>query len=68
MEANLSEDPKKVDEITPELLEEIQKRYEEVGNLKKVAKEYHISATRLRKEGIQTKNTKKDYSTENLTS
>lgn len=43
-------------EITPELLEQIQQRYNEIGNIKIVAKEFHISGTRLRKEGLQLKN------------
>ena len=67
MEAGLSSDPKKIDTITPELLEKIQNRYNEVGNLKKVAKEYHISATRLREAGIQVKVAKKDYSERTIT-
>lgn len=43
----------KVIEITPELLEKIQQRYDEVGSIKKVAAEFHISAPRLRKCGLQ---------------
>lgn len=49
----VSENPKKIDEITPELLEKIQNRYFEIKNLQKVAKEFHISASRLRKAGIK---------------
>lgn len=67
MEAGLSENSKKVDEITPELLEEIQARYEEVGNVKKVAKEYHVSATRLREAGLKLKVSKKDCSEKSIT-
>lgn len=57
IEAGLSENPKKV-QITPELIEEIQRRYNEIGNLKKVAEEYHVAATTLRKHGLQVKNGK----------
>ena len=57
IEAGLSENPKKV-QITPELIEEIQRRYNEIGNLKEVAKEYHVAATTLRKHGLQVKNGK----------
>lgn len=57
VEAGLSENSKKV-QITPELIEEIQRRYNEIGNLKEVAKEYHIAATTLRKHGLQVKNGK----------
>lgn len=39
--------PKK--ELTPELLDEIQNRYNEIHNIKKVAKEFGISYERLRK-------------------
>lgn len=60
-EAGLSSDPKKIDVLTPELLKEIQERYNEVGNLKKVAKEYHTSATRLREAGIEVLKPQKDY-------
>lgn len=63
----LSENSKKIEDITPELLEKIQRRYEEVGNLKKVAKEFHTSATRLRKAGLQVKNPQKNYIKEKLT-
>lgn len=47
--------PTKIVQVTPELLEEIQKRYDEIGSIKKVAKEFHISATRLRVLGLQVK-------------
>ena len=47
--------PIKIIQVTPELLEEIQKRYDEIGNIKKVAKEFHISTTRLRVLGLQVK-------------
>lgn len=57
MEMGLSENPKKV-ELTTDLLEEIQSRYNEVGNIKKVSEEYHIAVTTLRKNGIQVKNGK----------
>ena len=67
IEAGLSEDPKKVIEFTPELLEEIQNRYNEIGNIKKVAKEYNTSATRLREAGIEVKKAQKDYSVKSLT-
>lgn len=67
MEYGLSEDPKKVNEITPELLQTIQKRYDEVGNVKKVAKEFHVSATRLRKAGLQVTKPQKDYQIKGLT-
>lgn len=66
-EAGLSENPKKVDNITPELLKEIQERYNEVGNLKKVAKEYHITPTRLREAGLQVVHPQKDYSERTIT-
>lgn len=46
--------------ITPELLLEIQKRYEEVGSIKKVAKEYHTSLTRLRTLGLKLINKPKN--------
>lgn len=62
IEAGVSEDPKKVKIITPELLSKIQERYNEVGNLKSVAKEYHISASRLREAGIQVNKPQKNYS------
>ena len=32
-----------VKELTPELKKEIQKKYDEIGNIKKIAKIYHIS-------------------------
>lgn len=67
MEAGLSENSKKIDEITPKLLEEIQKKYEEVGNLKKVAKEYHVSATRLREAGLQIVKPKKEIKERSVT-
>lgn len=63
MEYGVSENPTKVDQLTPELLETIQNRYNEIGNIKTVAKEFHISATRLRKAGIQVNKPNKDYST-----
>lgn len=66
-EAGLSENPKKVDNITPEFLKEIQERYNEVGNLKKVAKEYHITPTRLREAGLQVVHPQKDYSERTIT-
>lgn len=36
-------------ELTDNLLEQIQKRYDEIGNIKIVAKEFHISYNRLSK-------------------
>lgn len=38
-----------VKELTPELKKEIQKKYDEIGNIKKIAKIYHISYQRLKK-------------------
>lgn len=38
-----------IKELTPELKEEIQNKYDEIGNIKKVAKIYRISYERLRK-------------------
>lgn len=38
-----------VKELTPELKKEIQKKYDEIGNIKKIAKIYHISYERLKK-------------------
>lgn len=38
-----------VKELTPKLKEEIQKKYDEIGNIKKIAKIYHISYERLKK-------------------
>jgi hypothetical protein len=55
----VSKDPRKVNEITPDLLQEIQERYNELKSLKKVAKEYHISAKRLRIAGIEILNPQK---------
>lgn len=55
MQAGLSEKSKKIDEITPEILELAQKRYEELGNIKKVAKELHVSYQRLVDAGLQLK-------------
>jgi 5-methylcytosine-specific restriction endonuclease McrA len=55
MQAGLSENPKKIDEITPEILEFAQKRYDEIGNIKKVAKELHVSYQRLVDAGLQIK-------------
>lgn len=55
----VSNDPRKVNEITPDLLQEIQERYNELKSLKKVAKEYHISAKRLRIAGIEILNPQK---------
>lgn len=49
-------DVKPIKDITPELLDEIQQRYNEIGNIKKVAKEFGISYTRLRKYGLQLNN------------
>lgn len=46
-------DYKPIVDITPKLLEQIQKRYNEIGNIKKIAKEFGISYDRLRKSGIQ---------------
>lgn len=63
----LSENPKKVDKITPELLQLIQERYNEIGNVKKVAKEFHISATRLRRAGLKVTNPQKDYQIKDIT-
>lgn len=67
LEHGLSENSKKVEELTPELLQQIQLRYNEVGNLKRVAKEFHTSATRLRKAGIKVIKPHKDYSANNIT-
>lgn len=68
IQAGLSENPKKIDEITPELLQELQKRYYELGSIKKVAKEFHISHERLRKAGLQIKErTKKERKEGELT-
>ena len=53
MQAGLSEYPKKIDEITPEILELAQKRYNEFGNVMKVAKEFHVSYQRLTNAGLQ---------------
>jgi hypothetical protein len=55
MQAGLSEDPKKLDEITPEILEYAQKQYDIIGNIKVVAKELHVSYQRLIKAGVQIK-------------
>lgn len=55
----VSKDPRKVNEITPDLLQEIQGRYNELKSLKKVVKEYHISAKRLRMAGIEILNPQK---------
>ena len=38
-----------IKKLTPELIEEIQDKYNEIGNLKKVVKLYHISFERLSK-------------------
>ena len=38
-----------IKKLTPELIEEIQTKYNEIGNLKKVVKLYHISFERLSK-------------------
>ena len=38
-----------IKELTPELKEEIQNKYNEIGNIKKIAKIYHISYNRLKK-------------------
>ena len=38
-----------IKKLTPELIEEIQSKYNEIGNLKKVVKLYHISFERLSK-------------------
>ena len=38
-----------IKKLTPELIEEIQAKYNEIGNLKKVVKLYHISFKRLSK-------------------
>ena len=43
----------KVIHINDELMQKIQQRYNEVKNIKIVAKEFHISASRLRKNGLQ---------------
>lgn len=59
MQAGLSEKAKKIDVITPELLAEMQKRYDEIGNIKKTAKEFHVSHERLRNSGLQIKKRKK---------
>ena len=67
VEAGLSENPKKVDEITPELLIEIQNRYYQLGSLKNVAKEYHISPTRLREAGLQVMRPQRDYNEKSIT-
>lgn len=49
-------------EITDELLDKIQQRYNEIGNIKTVAKEFHISYARLSKiERLQRTKTKSDY-------
>lgn len=40
---------KQIIEITPELLKEIQEYYDLIGNVKKVAKKFHISSSRLRR-------------------
>lgn len=49
-------------EITDELLDKIQQRYNEIGNIKTVAKEFHISYARLSKiERLQRVKTKSDY-------
>lgn len=67
VEAGLSENPKKVDKLTKELLEEIQKRYYEIGNLHNVAREYHVSEKRLREAGIQVNKPQKDYLQKRIT-
>ena len=38
-----------VKELTPELKEEIQNKYDEIGNIKIIAKIYHISYDRLKR-------------------
>lgn len=48
-------------EITEELLSEIQERYNEIGNIKKVAKEFHISYRRLAKIKTFKRNVKSNY-------
>ena len=63
----LSENPKKVNEITPELLQLIQQRYYEVGSAKKVAKEFHISEKRLRQAGLKVNKPQKDYLEKGIT-
>jgi len=45
----------------------IQERYNEIGNVKKVAKEFHISATRLRRAGLKVTNPQKDYQIKGIT-
>lgn len=68
MQAGLSENSKKIDEITPEILEFAQKRYDEIGNIKKVAKELHVSYQRLVDAGVQIKEkTKKERKEGELT-
>ena len=67
MQAKLSENPKKIDEITPEILEFAQKRYNEIGNIKKVAKDLHVSYQRLVNAGLQIKKIKKEQKEEELT-
>lgn len=44
---------KSIVDITPKLLDELQQRYNEIGNIKKVAKEFGISYIRLRKYGLE---------------
>ena len=68
MQAGLSENPKKIDEITSEIIEFAQKRYDEIGNIKKVAKELHVSYQRLVDAGVQIKEkTKKERKEGDLT-
>lgn len=50
---DLSESKFETTEITEELLKIIQERYNEVGNIKIIAKEFHISAERLRRNGLK---------------
>lgn len=67
VEAGLSKNPSKIMEFTPELIQEIQDRYNEIGNLKKVAKEYSTTDKRLRKLGIQVNKPQKDYLEKGIT-
>lgn len=48
-------------EITEELLGKIQERYNEIGNIKKVAEEFHISYRRLAKIKSFSRKTKSNY-------
>lgn len=67
MQAGLSEDPKKIDELTPEFIEEAQKQYDKLKNIKKVAKNLKVSYKRLVKAGVKLDQEKNKQKNKNQT-